>query len=251
MVDAGISCSETEKRMKRLGLSMEKIKAIFVSHEHADHITGIPALSKKYRLPVYITTPTFQAAHIPVEAELLRGFTAHQPITVGSLSITPFPKMHDAADPHSFIVTGEGVTIGVLTDIGTSCENVTNYFTQCHAVFLESNYCADMLDKGRYPYFLQQRISGPQGHLSNTQALELFTRHKSKHLSRLILSHLSQNNNSTKLVETLFTQHAGNIAITVASRYKETPVFCITGIHRTILVKTKRALVSNQLSLFG
>ena len=251
LVDAGISCSETEKRMKRLGLSMDNVKAIFVSHEHADHITGIPAISKKYRLPVYITTPTFHAAHIPVEAELLRSFTAHQSTIIGSLSITPFPKMHDAADPYSFIVADQEVTIGVLTDIGTCCENVTRYFTQCHAVFLESNYCADMLDKGRYPYFLKQRISGPNGHLSNTQALELFNRHKGKQLSRLILSHLSQNNNSTKLVENLFTQHAGNIAVTVASRYKETPVFCITGIHRNISVKTKKAVASNQLSLFG
>ena len=251
LIDAGISCSEMEKRMQRLGLSMEKIKAIFVSHEHSDHITGIPAISKKYRLPVYITTATFQAAHIPIEPELIRHFTAHQPIVIGSLSITAFPKMHDAADPHSFVVSQEKITIGVLTDIGTCCLQVIKYFKQCHAVFLESNYCEDLLEKGRYPYHLKQRIRGPQGHLSNSQALELLNNHKGKNLSQLILSHLSQNNNSIKLVETLFTQNAGNIAIKVASRYKETPVFTITESQPSNRTKKPKKLSVNQLSLFG
>src|SRR5450432_2822414 len=107
LVDAGISCKETEKRMERLGLVMDRIKAIFVSHEHADHINGIPVLSKKYRLPVYITTATLRNSGIRLDKTLIRSFSADQPVSIGDLTVTAFTKLHDAAEPHSFIVASE------------------------------------------------------------------------------------------------------------------------------------------------
>ena len=227
LIDAGISCRETEKLMKRLGLSLSNVLAIFVSHEHTDHITGIPGLSKKYRLPVYITKNTLLSASIAVDKHLINSFNAHQPISIGGLSVTAFPKSHDAIDPHSFVVTGNDVTIGIFTDIGFSCQQITDHFSKCHAIFLEANYCEDMLNKGNYPYYLKNRISGDKGHLSNTQALELFLKHKGKHLTHLILSHLSKNNNSPELVNRMFNEKAGSIKIIVASRYEETALFCI------------------------
>ena len=250
LVDAGISCRETEKRMKRLGLSMQMVKAIFVSHEHADHITGIPGISKKYQLPVYITEATFKSGNIPIEQHLVHSFHAHQPITIGTLSITAFPKFHDASDPHSFIVTCENIHAGVFTDIGSTCEHVIHYFKKCHAAFLESNYCEEMLANGSYPVFLKNRISGDNGHLSNAQALELFRKHKGRHLSHLILSHLSKNNNSMKLVEQIFSEYAGSTQIIVASRYKETAVFCIDEKPQSVPVKRKINSNKSQLSLF-
>jgi phosphoribosyl 1,2-cyclic phosphodiesterase len=254
LIDAGISCRETERRMQQLGLLMASVKAIFVSHEHSDHITGVPGISKKYQLPVYITPATLNAAKIPVEPQLLQSFTAHQPITIGNLSVTAFPKLHDASDPHSFIVSGNDVNIGIFTDIGLPCIQVKKYFGQCHAAFLEANYCADMLSKGSYPAFLKQRISGNDGHLSNTQALELFCTHRGPQLSQLILSHLSKNNNSPELVEKIFAEEAGNIHITVASRYAATPVFCIEKTTGAITVKKlalqKAVKGKTQLSLF-
>lgn len=251
LIDAGISCRETEKRMKRLGLSLAAVKAIFVSHEHADHITGIPGISKKYRLPVYITSSTYQSSGIPIEKHLLNDFIANDPVTIGQLSITAFPKFHDAADPHSFMVSGNGVNIGIFTDIGLPCRHVISHFKKCHAAFLESNYCDDMLSKGNYPYFLKQRISCDHGHLSNMQALDLFVKHRSKQLSHLILSHLSKNNNDPQLVDKLFTEKAGSTKIIVASRYEETAVFQIdaTGLSSMMKRRVQQA-DTTQLSLF-
>lgn len=224
LVDAGISCRETEKRMKRLGLKMDKVKAIFISHEHTDHIYGAEVLSGRYEIPVYITPATMQSSRSKPPAHLVRHFTAHNPVSIGRLKITAFPKWHDAADPHSFIVEVQGLRVGVFTDIGAACDNVVNYFAQCHAAFLEANYDDLMLEKGRYPQHLKQRIRGSKGHLSNVQAAELFARHKAPFLSHLFLSHLSKDNNSPEIATQLFKKNAGSTQIAVASRFNESPL---------------------------
>ncbi|MFT3704749.1 MAG: MBL fold metallo-hydrolase [Agriterribacter sp.] len=253
LIDTGISCRETERRMKKLGLNMHKVKGIFISHEHGDHVTGLPGISKKFQIPVYITPATLRAAALPVEPHLVNTFVASECITIGGLSITAFTKFHDADDPHSFIITCSGITVGVITDIGSACTQVVRYFKQCHAVFLEANYCRDMLMEGSYPYMLKKRISGGQGHLSNTEALNLFLTHRSKYLSHLILCHLSKNNNDPALVERLFKEKAGNTSITVASRYEATEVFHIVSSIQTAsnVVVKKLKPVQLQLALFG
>lgn len=229
LVDAGISCREIEKRMKRLGLQIQKVKAVFVSHEHSDHIKGLSVLSNKYNLPVYTTITTLSQGYFKVKEHLARHLNAHEKVTVGNISITPFPKHHDACDPYSFIISSNHTKVGVFTDIGTVCKNVVSYFGQCHAAFLESNYDVKMLDLGNYPYFLKQRIRGGVGHLSNEQALDLFVNHRPAFMSHLFLSHLSKNNNCPHLVNELFTAHAGHVQIVIASRYEETPVYHIGG----------------------
>ena len=228
LVDAGISCRETETRMKRQGLSMEKVKAIFISHEHSDHIRGLEVLAKKYQLPVYITPKTMQYSRLNLEPHLVHNFTANQAIQIGELQITGFPKFHDASDPHSFVISNGQTRIGVFTDIGAPCEHVVHHFQQCHAVFLETNYDDEMLDNGYYPYHLKQRIKSDHGHLSNKQALDLFKEYKSPHLSMVLLSHLSRENNSPKLARELFKAYAGKTEVVVASRYEESPVYVIT-----------------------
>jgi phosphoribosyl 1,2-cyclic phosphodiesterase len=140
LVDAGISCRETEKRMLRLGLSIKKVKAIFVSHEHSDHISGIPVLAKKHQLPVYITPPTLKSGGLHIDDHLVKPFLPFETVTIGDLHITAFPKLHDARNPHSFIVTCRDVKVGIFTDIGVACHQVTYHFSQCHAAFLEANY---------------------------------------------------------------------------------------------------------------
>jgi phosphoribosyl 1,2-cyclic phosphodiesterase len=229
LVDAGISCRETERRMKQTGLSLQTVKAIFISHEHSDHIRGLEILSRKYQLPVYITQPTLINGNLRLEPGLVRNFSAYETIRIGALTITPFPKFHDAADPHSFTVSCAGINIGVFTDIGAPCEHLIGQFRLCHAAFLETNYDEDMLEKGRYPIHLKRRICGGRGHLSNRQALELFLEHRTSDMSHLFLSHLSQDNNRPELVRDLFIRYADGTQIVVASRYEPSAVYAIAG----------------------
>jgi phosphoribosyl 1,2-cyclic phosphodiesterase len=247
LVDAGISCRETEKRMKRLGLAMNKVKAIIVSHEHTDHIKGINTLVKKYQLPVFITPNTYRNGSLNVAPEFIKSFLAYQPITIGEFSITAFPKFHDAADPHSFLISYQDIKVGVFTDIGAPCEHLIEHFQQCDAAFLEANYDEALLENGRYPYFLKKRIRGGHGHLSNRQALQLFTDYKSAHMSHLLLSHLSKDNNCPDLVYNLFKQYANDTEVIVASRFEETAVYTVGSKGNAVELKKERPV---QGSLF-
>ncbi|OKS86608.1 MBL fold metallo-hydrolase [Mucilaginibacter polytrichastri] len=251
LIDAGISCRETEKRMARLGLSMSLVKAVFISHEHSDHISGIPVLAKKYQLPVYLTPRTTFTGRQFLNPQMVYPFVAYHPVKIGNITITAFPKFHDAAEPHSFIVSCGDINIGVITDIGSACEHVIRNFAQCHAAFLEANYDEQMLAGGRYPYHLKRRISGGRGHLSNTQALELFIKHKPEYMSHLLLSHLSKDNNNPELVKQLFDEHADGTEIIVASRYQESAVYQIGNLVVPVTMPHHEYIPANvQYSLF-
>jgi phosphoribosyl 1,2-cyclic phosphodiesterase len=208
---------------------MLKVKAIFVSHEHTDHIKGIPVIAKKYKLPVYITDATLRGGGLILNAEQVAPFRAYEPVHIGSLAVTAFPKHHDASEPHSFIVSNGLVNIGVFTDIGVPCEHVIQHFQLCHAAFLETNYDEQLLEKGRYPWYLKNRIRGGKGHLSNSQALQLFKMHRPPFMSHLLLSHLSAENNHPDLVHALFTEHAAGVNVVIAGRSAETAVYVIGG----------------------
>ncbi len=250
LVDVGISCREVEKRLKRLGLLPQRVKAVLITHEHGDHIHGAPAFAAKFNVPVYITTATLRAANLSLDDSRSIHFTAWQKIQVGKLEILPFPKIHDAIDPHSFIVSGGGVNIGIMTDIGRVCEHVSAQFNRCHAVFLESNYDVDMLERGAYPLALKNRIRNGSGHLSNEEAFDLLNQYRSPGLSHVFLSHLSRNNNSIERVQQTFDVLTEGLEIVVAPRDKETPVFFIDGNRKTEKVPVRVAKSGSQLSLF-
>jgi phosphoribosyl 1,2-cyclic phosphodiesterase len=250
LIDAGISCRETERRMKRLELSLKKVKAILITHEHADHINGLLKLVKKHKIPVYITKAT---RHHPLlgwcESTAIH-FQAYQPIQIGELEIIPVPKFHDANDPHSFLISDGSVTVGVFTDSGRVCDNLIANFKLCHAAFLESNYDEEMLMNGDYPIHLKNRIRGGLGHLSNKEALQLFLTHRPPFMSHLFLSHLSKNNNTPEIAEALFKSVAGETQIIVAPRNEETEVFTVSSNLSSPRVKRKSQVAESQLKLF-
>ncbi|MEO6406208.1 MAG: MBL fold metallo-hydrolase [Ferruginibacter sp.] len=247
LIDAGLSCRETEKRMLRLGLEMRKLKAIFISHEHSDHIKGVEILAKKYDLPVFVSDTTYQHSGIKLPQNQVRSLHTGIPVHIGSLLVKSFLKLHDAVDPHSFIICYKGISIGVFTDIGRCCNALGSHFAECHAAYLEANYDTEMLENGHYPFYLKQRIRGGQGHLSNAESLEVFLKHKSSFLSHLFLSHLSKENNCPNKARNLFEEHAGKTRIIIASRYEETELYAISAadIFRPVL---KRPV---QMDLWG
>jgi phosphoribosyl 1,2-cyclic phosphodiesterase len=218
--------------MKRLNLDIKRVRGIFISHEHADHVMGVKLLSQKHNLPVYITPLTLQSLGLNLPEHLVFSVRPNELVAFESITVTAFPKLHDAVDPHSFIVAGRDdamneIKVGVFTDIGKPCNHVITYFQQCNAAFLETNYDTEMLERGRYTQALKNRIRGGYGHLSNEQALGLFTNHRPSFMSHVFLSHLSQHNNSPQKVQMLFEPHAGSTTIIVASRYRETAVYTI------------------------
>jgi phosphoribosyl 1,2-cyclic phosphodiesterase len=253
LIDAGISCRETEQRMNRLGLSLKKVKAIFITHEHSDHINGLSKLVKKLKIPIFITQQTRRNQALEWSESYAVHFTAYQPIQIGELTITPIPKLHDAVDPHSFVVSYNQINVGVFTDSGRVCQDLIKNFKVCHAAFLESNYDEEMLQNGGYPLHLKNRIRGGVGHLSNKEALQLFLTHRPTFMSHLFLSHLSNNNNKPEIAESLFRGVAGETQIIVAPRTSETKVYQIVGSIDGIAIEMPNQLKQSkiqQLSLF-
>lgn len=250
LIDGGISRKETEKRMKRLGLSIRKVKGVFVSHEHGDHIHGVAALCKKFKIPAFLTEATRLSMHLDIDDSLIRIIKSHEPVQLETMAVTGFPKQHDASDPHSFVVESNEVRVGVFTDLGAACKNVINHFRTCHAAFLETNYDEDMLTNGRYPHYLKERIRGDKGHLSNVQALQLFMEHRPPYMTHLFLSHISKDNNRPSLVKELFNGMAGGTEIVVASRRKETPIFHIRNLVPRRMPVPVAATAPAQLQLF-
>lgn len=231
LIDIGISCRETEKRLARLNLPINNIKAVFISHEHTDHVKGVNLFAKKHNLPVFVSRKTHQRCNFNWHG--IHFFEDGIPQYIAELKVTPFLKFHDGIDPHSFTIDYNDIKVGVFTDIGQVCDNLTYHFSKCDAAFLEANYCENLLDKSSYPYFLKSRIKGGKGHLSNTQAAELFKNHASEKLRFLLLSHLSRENNHPELVEKLFNSYTTGTEIIVASRYQETAVFEVTALNNT------------------
>lgn len=229
LIDAGISCREIEKRMKRLGLSLKKVKAVFITHEHNDHIIGLHRLVKRHPMPVYITQSTRRHTLLTWTESIGIHVEPHVPVSIGALRVTAIPKFHDAHDPHSFVVEHAGIRAGVFTDMGRVCKNLVSAFKTCHAAVLEANYDSHLLETGGYPAHLKERIRGGYGHISNHQALQLFLEHRPPFMSHLLLGHLSKNNNRPEIVEEMFTRVAGDTQIIIASRYEESAVVELGG----------------------
>jgi phosphoribosyl 1,2-cyclic phosphodiesterase len=230
LIDAGVSCKQIVNRMSSLGLDISKLKGIFVTHEHSDHIKGINVFSTKFKIPIYISEKTHANSPITVASNLVNFFKVNEHIDVGNFCVHSFAKQHDAADPCSFIIHSEGKKIAVLTDIGAPCKNVIKVLKESDVVFLESNYDDEMLANGKYPYFLKKRISGDCGHMSNYQAGLLVLQHAKDSLTHVFLSHLSENNNTPELAHSTFTDMIKerkdlrpNVILT--DRDKETQIF--------------------------
>jgi len=225
LVDAGLSARQLELRMQEKGIEQGKIKAILITHEHADHSRGARVLGKRLRVPVYITKKTFLALLKSNQPGNVVWFEANDTFQIGNFDVFSFAKQHDAVDACSFRICYGGKHVGVMTDIGDACEQVKSHFGACHAVFLETNYDEKMLQNGPYPYFLKERVSSSKGHLSNMQAFELAREYAGEHLHTLLLSHISGENNRPDLAAAVFEPLQDRYRIELTSRHESTGIF--------------------------
>ena len=220
LIDAGINCKQILIRMRSKGLDPNKVRGIFITHEHHDHVCGVRVFGKKMDIPAFMTQGTYDALYYSNRPLAVRLIEPGIPVTIGPFTVHPVLKNHDAAAPTSFRVELSDISIGVFTDIGTPCSNVTTHLQQCHALFLETNYDEKMLWEGSYPYPLKQRVSSDVGHLSNDQAVKLLAEHAGPSLKLVLLSHLSAQNNTPQIAYDALKHFEGRFDIRLTSRYE-------------------------------
>ncbi len=200
LLDSGFAAREVESRLGKIGVEPDSIDAIVVTHEHQDHIKGVGAYARRYRLPVWMTAGTHRQDRCGVLPEV-RLFNPHDgSFRIGELEVTPFPVPHDASEPVQFVFSAQGRRLGILTDIGFYTPHISEMIETCDALFLECNHDVDMLARGPYPPALQRRVAGRLGHLSNDQAVEFLRQFDLEQIQHLVAAHLSEKNNTPELV---------------------------------------------------
>jgi phosphoribosyl 1,2-cyclic phosphodiesterase len=217
LVDAGISCRETFKRMRAAGDDPHSLDAILITHEHSDHVYGLAVLAKKLKVPVFMTGATHHAWSRAVRdatgerPELqLELFSSGRRIQIGDIEITPFTIPHDAADPVGFTFRVEGLKIGIATDLGYMPASVRDHLHGCDVLVLESNHDLEMLRVGPYPWSVKQRVMSRVGHLSNEALADFFANDYDGSASYIVLAHLSEQNNHPEVARRAAEKALGN-----------------------------------------
>jgi phosphoribosyl 1,2-cyclic phosphodiesterase len=201
LLDCGFSARETARRMTALGIDANATNEVLVTHEHSDHVSGVPVFARRHHVPVFLSDGTARASGLPGE----RGCELHrvrsgETFTVGSLRVTAFRVSHDAAEPLGYLFEDdEGERLGIATDTGVATGELLEALTGCHVLGIETNHDAEMLQNGPYPYFLRRRIAGERGHLDNRAAADIVERLAHDGLRRVVGLHVSQHNNTRVL----------------------------------------------------
>jgi phosphoribosyl 1,2-cyclic phosphodiesterase len=207
LVDAGISCRETFKRMKAIGEDPRSLSAILITHEHFDHISGLATLAKRLRIPVFMTGATHQAwaramrdeNGVRPQLEKFERFESGHSFQVGDIAVKPFTIPHDAADPVGFTFRCEGIKVGIATDLGYVPISVRDHLRGSDVLVVESNHDLEMLRVGPYPWSVKQRVMSRVGHLSNLALADFFTNDYDNSAAFVVLAHLSEQNNHPEI----------------------------------------------------
>jgi len=203
-MDVGISGKRTEAGLKELGVQMGDIDAIFITHEHADHINGLGVLARKYGVPIYGTRGTIEAIKKThslgkIDDTLFQCIQADEKCTVKDVTVYPIRTSHDAAESVAYKIIHDRQKIAVITDLGCYNDYTVECLRNLDVLYLEANHDIHMLQVGPYPYYLKQRILGERGHLSNEAAGKLLSKVLHDNMQAVVLGHLSQENNLPEL----------------------------------------------------
>lgn len=238
LIDAGAGIRRTEALLNSVDSSLSNVKGIFITHEHSDHISGLKTITKKYRIPILANRSTLDEISFllpDVDSDLFCILPTGGNAKSGSFSVTSFPCMHDSVECAGYVIDTGSCKVGISTDLGQVTDEVTQALNGCKVLVFEANHDIDMLRNGPYPYSLKQRISGPNGHLSNQQAGEALSGFVQQGAEQIYLAHLSKDNNTESLcrctVENMLRRSGieaeKDVRVRVAPRSERSEVFLL------------------------
>lgn len=201
LVDCGVNGRQFTSALGAAGVSPDQIpgiQGIFITHEHADHISGLGVILRRYKLPVYMNRATYMVAAPRMgrfDLDLLHFIEPGDRLALGDFEVEAFALSHDSADPQAYSFSTERCKLAICTDTGLVDSPIYSALEGSQLVFLEANYEPRLLEAGPYPWPLKQRIQGTCGHLSNQDAADLCCRLLASGTQHIVLSHLSQENN--------------------------------------------------------
>jgi phosphoribosyl 1,2-cyclic phosphodiesterase len=234
LIDCGISARELTRRLESIEVTAESLDAILITHEHSDHVSGLPVFGRKVRCPVYANEKTLRAMNGMAKNQPVRIFVTREILSFGDLKIESFPVPHDAVDPVGFRVSKGKKAVAIATDIGSVGKAVLERISDVDALVIETNHDPDLLWEAPYPWALKERIFGPDGHLSNQAAgkvVEKVTSETACRLRVLVGAHVSEKSNYPELAEQELFSASSHLEkppkIAIASARRPTEVFTV------------------------
>ena len=209
LVDCGLGIRQMEQRLALAGLAFGDVDAIFITHEHSDHIGCARQLALRHRIPVWMSRGTHAGARDGDFDDLLRYASDGVAMALGELSVMPFTVPHDAREPLQLRCSDGATSLGILTDLGHATEHVLGHLSGCHALLLESNHDPALLAASSYPPFLKKRVGGAHGHLSNAASAAIAAALRHPGLSCVVAAHLSRENNRPDLARAALAEVLG------------------------------------------
>ncbi|MCH9634768.1 MAG: putative metallo-hydrolase YycJ [Chlamydiae bacterium] len=217
LIDAGISTKNIILRLQEIGVSIDEIDAILVSHEHSDHIMGLKVLSKRMNIPIMANSETAKGiAQYIKYIPKFKIFATGESFEFGDLKIHPFTIQHDTPDPVAFTIQTESHKIGFCTDLGFATTLVEQKLKGCDYLYLEANHTPSMVHASARPAIYKQRVLGRHGHLSNEDCASLVERIMDEKLKKIYLAHLSEECNSPEVALSTVKKAIRNSSVDVS-----------------------------------
>lgn len=219
LIDAGLGIRTLKKHFHNHGLSLQQVKAVLVTHDHADHIKSVGCLANDYQCPIYATKPVHEGilrnycVSVKPKSDHVFHIEKEHPFRIGDFEITAFDVPHDSSDNVGYSIQCGDVNFCLITDAGHVGGCFATYVERANYLVLEANHDEDMLRMGPYPAYLKGRISGEYGHLSNKTAAELLAEHATEKLRHVWLCHLSEENNHPELARKTVDAHLRSCGI--------------------------------------